>query len=84
MFILERIKNATKGKKEIEEIEPDEIDLDDELQNEPVANDDDFDFDELEGEDESQDEDDLIAELHSKYKKLKRLYEHRLHQRKSR
>jgi len=87
MFILERINNVVKNpyKKEIEEVEPDDLDLDD-THEEPIEDETDpeLEYEEIDPEEESQDEDDLIDELHRKYKNLKRLYEYRLHQRKSR
>ena len=87
MFILERIKNAIKNppKKELEEVQPDDLDLDD-VQEEPLEDEtnSELDVEEIEPEDESQTDEDLIDELNRKYKYLTRIYEYRLHQRKSR
>ena len=82
-FILERIKNDAQKEDEIEEVQPDDLDFDD-SQDEPIEDENEFDFDELDDGEESQADDDLIEELHKKYKTLKRIYEHRLHQRKRR
>ena len=80
-FILERINNDAKQEDEIEEIDPDDdLDFDDE----PIEDEDEYDFTELDDDDESQSDDDLIEELHKKYKKMKRIYEHCLYQRKRR
>ena len=80
-FILERIKNDGQQEDEIEEVEPDDdMDFDDE----PMEDEDEYGFAELDDADESQSDDNLIEELHKKYKKMKRIYEHRLYQRKRR
>ena len=89
-FILEKIKHSPVYKKEeIQEVEPDEIldydEPDQEPEEEPIP---DWvsDYEAIVGDDEEEprNDDDLIMELHRKYKKLQRQYEHRLHQRKSR
>ena len=77
-FILERIKQENdedESQDDLEEVLPD-----DETSEEPT--DDEFDFTELDDENNNDDkEDNLIEELHNRYKKLKKIYEYRLHQR---
>ena len=86
LFILERFNNTKKFSRkdqDLEEAEPDELELTD-IEDEPTEDDISVEFDRIMDDEDEKDKDDLIEELHRKYKTLRRQYENRVHQRKSR